>query len=153
MLWHHKSKHFYLFKILHTWLLHISDRKTVTPTSRCSESNCVLCCCNCYIMTETDLNGLETMLSLISKLSHLNRVQQVFLVLIAMPVCLRAWVTLFLSSVSSFKIQMLQHQMFRIMPIGTRRLWVECCNPSIGWYVSCPWFWLVEPAYDKIYVL
>ena len=33
---------------------------TVTPTSRCSESNGVLCCSDSDITTETNLSGLET---------------------------------------------------------------------------------------------
>ena len=42
---------------------------------------------------------LETMCSLISKLTHSNIIHQVFLVLTAVPVCLGAGVTVFLSGV------------------------------------------------------
>ena len=82
-----------------TELMHAPDRKTVTATSRCRESNCVLCCSESCTTAETNLNGSETMCSLILKLSHSNIIHQVFLVLIAVPVCLRAGVTVFRSGV------------------------------------------------------
>ena len=67
----------------------------VTPSSRCSESNGVLCCSNSDIMVEANLNSLETICCLFLKLDHSNIMHQVFLVLIAEPVCLRAGVTVF----------------------------------------------------------
>ena len=69
---------------------HSPDWKTVTPQSRCSENDCVLCCSNGDMTAETNLNGLETMCGLILKLSHLNIIHPEFLALIAVPVCLRA---------------------------------------------------------------
>ena len=73
-------------EILQLEYLHIPDRKTVTHTSRCSESNSVFWCSSSDITAETNLNGLETTQSL---MSHSNITHQVFLVLIAVPVCLR----------------------------------------------------------------
>ena len=60
-------------------------QKPVTLLSRCGESNCVLCYYNSDITAKTNLNGLETMSSFILKLSRLNIIHQVFLVLIAVP--------------------------------------------------------------------
>ena len=53
-------------------------------------------------MAETNLNGLETMChlnNLMLKLYHLNIIHKLFLVLIAVPVCLTAGVRVFLSGV------------------------------------------------------
>ena len=51
---------------------HTPDKKTVSDTSRCSESNGVLCCSNSGVMTKTNVNGLETIYSLILQLSNLK---------------------------------------------------------------------------------
>ena len=46
-----------LFHQIHTH----TEQKTVTPASRCSESNGALCCSKSDIMAEACLNNLETM--------------------------------------------------------------------------------------------
>ena len=89
-----------------TYNVHTPDRKTVTPTSRCSESNDVLCRSKNDITIDTNLKGLETICSFILKLFHLDIIHQAFLVLIAVPVCFRARVTVFLSTVCNiFQLQ------------------------------------------------
>ena len=57
------------------------------------------CCSNSDIIVKTSVNGLEKMCSLISRPSNLDIIHQVFLVLTAVPVCLRAGVTVFVSGV------------------------------------------------------
>ena len=59
----------------------------------------MMCCSNSDVTAQTILNDL---CCLISKLSHLITTHQVYLVLIAVPFCLRAGVTVFLSTVCSF---------------------------------------------------
>ena len=61
-------------------------RKTVSPTSRCSESKGVLCCSNNDMMLNTCLNSSGTTCYLLLKLPHLNIIHQVFLMLIAVSV-------------------------------------------------------------------
>ena len=53
---------------------------------------------------ETNFKGLETICSLMFKLSHCNIIHQVFLVLIAVTVCLRVGVTVFVSTVCNHNV-------------------------------------------------
>ena len=79
------------------------ERRVVVKVLVWKLGNGVLYCSNSDVLTNKDLNGsetkdlngLETMCSLISKLPHSN----VYLVVIAVPVCLRAGVTGFFLSV------------------------------------------------------
>ena len=59
----------------------------------------MLCCSNSDITDETNLNDLETVCGLILKQSHLDTIHQVFQVLVVVPACLIAGVTVFLSGV------------------------------------------------------
>ena len=59
----------------------------------------MLCCSNSDITADANLDVLETTYSLILKLSHFNTLHQMFMVLIAVPVWLKAGMTAFQSCV------------------------------------------------------
>ena len=69
--------------LLLNWSVHTLDSaRCAVGKMGCSESKGVVCCPYSDIMVENNLNGLQTTYSLILKLSHLNIIHQVFLVLI-----------------------------------------------------------------------
>ena len=67
----------------------------------------MLFCSNSDITVKSNLNGFEIVCSLILKLSHLNIIHQLLVVFIAVPVSLRAVLTVFLSSVCTVYINKL----------------------------------------------
>ena len=85
----------------------------------------MLCCFNSDIRPETNLNDLEIMCSLILKLSHLNTMHQVLLVLIAVPACLRAGVAvgLYLSNQQNTPIHLLMWQKSQITNWEVNIIW------------------------------
>ena len=74
-------------------------RKLLPPLLDAVKVKVFFCWSNSDIMANTNANILQTMCTLILKLSHLNIVHRVFVVLIAVTVCLKAGVTVFVSTV------------------------------------------------------